>query len=252
MIVILWQGWQFRSRKKQAGFTLLELMVALAIFAMLAMTGWQIIDSLTKSRDRAKIQIKAISELQYAYLQLGQDLSQTTNYIAMPLGISQTTATPLPKIMPSFSLTAQGIHFRRFALPDPRYSVSPLVVQVEYSIIEDKLIKNQWQSVQPNATDTGSTSILLSGISQAKWTAFTPAAVAVFPDPTANINTNALQAGNPPNQNSPALDLARYQQLPLGIQLEFIYQDEPIVWRFALPTQAPIANGGNQAAGASQ
>ena len=34
-------------KTSQQGFTLIELMIALVIFAMLALAGWQIMDSLT-------------------------------------------------------------------------------------------------------------------------------------------------------------------------------------------------------------
>lgn len=243
------------SLKLQQGFTLLELMVALAIFAMLAMTGWQIMDSLTKSRDRAKIQIKAISDLQFAYLQLSQDLSQTNNYVAIPIGLSQANNLP-PPIRPTFSLNSQGIEFKRFTMPDPRYEQSANLTQVGYAVVEDKLIKSQWGSIQPRPNENAQTSVLLTGITQAKWTAFTPTSVSEFPDmatlqkvksntpvatpPTNPNQPNGQSSGQPPN-TAPTLDMTPYQQLPKGIQLEFVYQDEPITWRFALPHQAPNA-----------
>lgn len=59
-------------KKSQQGFTLIELMIALMIFAMLALAGWQIMDSLTKS-ERAYQHQKSLSQLDYAYLQLSQD-----------------------------------------------------------------------------------------------------------------------------------------------------------------------------------
>ena len=40
--------------KSNHGFTLLELMVAMAIFAMLAVAGWQVFDSVNRARERAR------------------------------------------------------------------------------------------------------------------------------------------------------------------------------------------------------
>ena len=40
--------------RQQRGFTLLELMVAMAIFAMLAVAGWQVFDSVNRARERAQ------------------------------------------------------------------------------------------------------------------------------------------------------------------------------------------------------
>ena len=56
-------------KTSQQGFTLIELMIALEIFAMLALAGWQIMDSLTKSRERGYQHQKSLSQLDYAYLQ---------------------------------------------------------------------------------------------------------------------------------------------------------------------------------------
>ncbi|MGB5877815.1 MAG: prepilin-type N-terminal cleavage/methylation domain-containing protein, partial [Psychrobacter nivimaris] len=38
--------------RHQRGFTLLELMVAMAIFAMLAVAGWQVFDGVNRARER--------------------------------------------------------------------------------------------------------------------------------------------------------------------------------------------------------
>ncbi|MGB2082134.1 MAG: PulJ/GspJ family protein, partial [Psychrobacter sp.] len=40
--------------RHQRGFTLLELMVAMAIFAMLAVAGWQVFDGVNRARERAQ------------------------------------------------------------------------------------------------------------------------------------------------------------------------------------------------------
>ena len=66
----------------QRGFTLLELMVAMAIFAMLAVAGWQVFDSVNRARDRAQLQADNLAALQYAYLQLQQDMGQIIAYQA--------------------------------------------------------------------------------------------------------------------------------------------------------------------------
>lgn len=69
--------------KHQHGFTLLELMVAMAIFAMLAVAGWQVFDSVNRARERAQFHADNLAVLQYAYLQLQQDMSQIIPYQAL-------------------------------------------------------------------------------------------------------------------------------------------------------------------------
>ena len=48
--------------KRQRGFTLLELMVAMAIFAMLAVAGWQVFDSVNRARERAQTHADNLAE----------------------------------------------------------------------------------------------------------------------------------------------------------------------------------------------
>lgn len=256
-------------KTSQQGFTLIELMIALVIFAMLALAGWQIMDSLTKSRERGYQHQKSLSQLDYAYLQLSQDLAQTSNYVAVPIlsatayaNANNTASANTAAMTPTFVLNASQISFIRFAAPDPRYQSSPMLAKIQYSLAGETLTKRRFYQLDDN-NETPATSVLLTGIKDASWRALTPDAVSVFPDEatlqklqqiqaqkktnqTANASTNATP--NPPDnatdqngnlQNS--IDLTPYQQLPRGIELNFSYQGEPITWRFALPNTPPNA-----------
>ena len=252
-------------KTSQQGFTLIELMIALVIFAMLALAGWQIIDSLTKSRERGYQHQKSLSQLDYAYLQLSQDLAQTSNYVAVPIlsaTANDTVSTNSAAMKPTFVLNASQMSFIRFAAPDPRYQTSPMLAKIQYSVAGETLTKRRFYQLDNN-NETPATSVLLTGIKDASWRALTPDAVSVFPDEATlqklqqiqaqkNTNQTANAATNPtPNptdnatdqngnlQNS--IDLTPYQQLPRGIELNFSYQGEPITWRFALPSTPPNA-----------
>lgn len=258
-----------QHKKSQQGFTLIELMIALVIFAMLALAGWQIMDSLTKSRERGYQHQKSLSQLDYAYLQLSQDLAQTSNYVAVPIlsatayaNANNTASVNSAAMTPTFVLNASQISFIRFAAPDPRYQPSPMLAKIQYSLAGETLTKRRFYQLDNN-NETPATSVLLTGIKDASWRALTPNAVSVFPDEAtlqklqqiqaqkktnqmANASTNPTP--NPPDnttdqngnlQNS--IDLMPYQQLPRGIELNFSYQGEPITWRFALPSTPPNA-----------
>lgn len=75
-----YQNRQYRSKQHQSGFTLLELMVAMTIFAVLAVAGWQVFDSVSRSKERAQIQFDVLTDLQYAYGQFQRDMMQTAAY----------------------------------------------------------------------------------------------------------------------------------------------------------------------------
>ncbi len=252
-------------KTSQQGFTLIELMIALVIFAMLALAGWQIMDSLTKSRERGYQHQKSLSQLDYAYLQLSQDLAQTSNYVAVPIlsaTANDTTSANTAAMTPTFVLNASQMSFIRFAAPDPRYQPSPMLAKIQYSVAGETLIKRRFYQLDDN-NETPATSVLLTGIKDASWRALTPDAVSVFPDEatlqkvqqiqaqkntnqTANASTNPIPntPDNTTDQNGNlqnSIDLTPYQQLPRGIELNFSYQGEPITWRFALPSTPPNA-----------
>ena len=256
-------------KTSQQGFTLIELMIALVIFAMLALAGWQIMDSLTKSRERGYQHQKSLSQLDYAYLQLSQDLAQTSNYVAVPIlsatayaNANNTASTNTAAMTPTFVLNASQISFIRFAAPDPRYQPSPMLAKIQYSLAGETLTKRRFYQLDEN-NETPATSVLLTGIKDASWRALTPDAVSVFPDEatlqklqqiqaqkktnqTANASTNPIPntLNNVTDQNGNlqnSIDLTPYQQLPRGIELNFSYQGEPITWRFALPSTPPNA-----------
>ena len=256
-----------KHKTSQQGFTLIELMIALVIFAMLALAGWQIMDSLTKSRERGYQHQKSLSQLDYAYLQLSQDLAQTSNYVAVPIlsataNANDTASANTAAMTPTFVLNASQISFIRFAAPDPRYQPSPMLAKIQYSVAGETLTKRRFYQLDDN-NETPATSVLLTGIKDASWRALTPDAVSVFPDEatlqkvqqiqaqkktnqTANASTNPIPntPNNATDQNSNlqnSIDLTPYQQLPRGIELNFSYQGEPITWRFALPSTPPNA-----------
>ena len=235
------------------GFTLIELLVAMVIFAMLALSGWQIMDSISRSRDRANVQLNQLSELQYAYVQLSQDFAQTVNYVSVPAGITtapmgSTVGSGLgqaqPGMTPTFVLTSNQISMTRLASPDPRLNPPPVLARVVYLVDNGKLVKQRFYQLN-NPNETPATSVLLTGIKDATWSALTPEPVSAFPDAQTVQAAQTQQpatAQNPtlPNASASAqIDLTPYRQLPKGVQLNFTYHDEPMVWRFALPEQAP-------------
>lgn len=248
-------------QKQQHGFTLIELLIAMLIFAMLALSGWQIMDALSKSRERAKIQIEQLSDLQYAYLQMSQDFFHVSNYVAMPTGISSKN-DGLDNIepKPTFVLNHEQIQLVRFASFDPRFNPSPTFAKVRYLVQDDKLIKER--SYQLTNDSQPSRSVILSNVKDVKWQAWSatpmPELVNEFPDDKTlqfatqqNPNESVLRE-NPfdtqkinqsnldkPNNDSKKFDIVPYQQLPKGITIRFTYQEQPIVWQFALTDKPP-------------
>lgn len=236
---------------------MIEVLVALVIFAMLAVSGWQIMDSISKSRDRTNVQLNRLSQLQYAYLQLAQDFAQVSNYVVVPT-MPTNGATGLE---PTFSLSNNSVRFIRFASPDPRLNPPPVLARVIYQVDGNKLVKQRaYIKGATSLAQSTTSSVLLTEIDNATWTAFTPESVTSFPDnatlqkaqqlqqqaqqvtqpatPTASA-PNTAQSSNTHNSPNANIDTRVFQQLPKGVQLSFNYHGQPVTWRFALPNQTP-------------
>lgn len=248
--------------KSNHGFTLLELMVAMAIFAMLAVAGWQVFDGVNRARERAQFHADNLAVLQYAYLQLQQDMNQmipyqavdtqganssinnaSTNNAATNNAATNSTANnnnnsnqenaPAPE--PFMSLDGARISFVRFADPDPRYQSSASVQHIEYIFADERLIRRQYTSLAGGSDSISLDSVLLEGVTAGRWQAYLPELSAKFPNKESSNNTLAGQTANSANAPSEIM------LLPKGIVLNFTYQDMPITWQWALTPQ-PIPN----------
>jgi general secretion pathway protein J len=245
--------------KSNHGFTLLELMVAMAIFAMLAVAGWKVFDGVNRARERAQFHADNLAVLQYAYLQLQQDMNQMIPYQAVDTqganssinnASSNNAATnntnnsnqenaPAPE--PFMSLDAERISFMRFADPDPRYQSSASVQHIEYIFADERLIRRQYNSLAGGSDSISLDSVLLEGVTAGRWQAYLPELSAKFPNKDSSSNNSTSnntvsgQLANSANKTSETI------LLPKGIALNFTYQDMPITWQWALTPQ-PIPN----------
>jgi len=247
--------------RHQRGFTLLELMVAMAIFAMLAVAGWQVFDGVNRARERAQFHADNLAVLQYAYLQVQQDMGQIIPYQAVTTqsvsavnnntsnstssGNNTQSSEQINKIAPKpfMSLDSEYVSFVRFADPDPRYQSSNSLQRIEYIFADERLIRRQYASMEGGRDSVSLDSVLLEGVTAGSWQAYLPELSTKFPSDDANsggsINTAVRQSANPASPKPTAV------LLPKGVAVSFTYQDMPITWQWALAPQ-PIPPSNSQ------
>ena len=244
--------------RHQRGFTLLELMVAMAIFAMLAVAGWQVFDGVNRARERAQFHADNLAVLQYAYLQLQQDMGQIIPYQAATQSVSAAnnntsnstssgnntqSSEQINEIAPEpfMSLDGEHVSFVRFADPDPRYQSSNSLQRIEYIFADERLIRRQYTSMEGGRDSVSLDSVLLEGVTAGRWQAYLPELSTRFPSDDANSSTNTAvrQSANTASPKPTAV------LLPKGIAVSFTYQDMPITWQWALAPQ-PISYSNSQ------
>lgn len=240
------------SVRLQRGFTLLELMVAMAIFAMLAVVGWQVFDGVNRARERAQRHADNLAVLQYAYLQLQQDMAQVIPYQALN---TQDTGTASSDINgnannnaqdntpePFMRVDGEHVSFVRFADPDPRYQSSTSIQHIEYIFADERLIRRQYTSLEDGSDSVSLDSVLLEGVTAGRWQAYLPELSTKFPSDDVNNSSNTNIALGQAAGAKPDVVL-----LPKGIAVNFTYQDMPITWQWALAPQ-PIPRSSAKAA----
>ena len=113
---------------RDAGFTLIELMVAVMIFAMLATTGVLLLRSTVNGQEAVRVHLDALADVQRGIATLDGDLSQAT------MRISRTQAGTLAPAF--FGRAAQDdeplMQFVRNGWSNPTTLRHPSVQKIEY------------------------------------------------------------------------------------------------------------------------
>ena len=121
---------KLRFVNPRSGFTLVELLVAIAIFAVLSLLGWKIFDYLLKVRDRNAEHEVHLFELQDAYQQILRDSLQI-----IPLSANQGG-----QLHPALEIDNQILRFSKAGVTDPlKQGLSPFE-RIEYRYDADQKI----------------------------------------------------------------------------------------------------------------
>lgn len=89
-------------RDGEAGLTLVEMLVALALFALVGIASFTLLDTIIRARDRTEGRLETVAALDRAFLLWSRDLSQadpdSLSIAEGVLGFGQTAAGGLPEM----------------------------------------------------------------------------------------------------------------------------------------------------------
>ena len=195
------------STKK--GFTLVELLVAIAIFAVLSALGWKVFDYLAKVKDRNAMHEANLEQLQESYQQILRDTMQAVPLTANVKG-QQQPALVLQNGRFNFSKTGVTDHLQQGISPHER-------VEYQYRADEKKLYRLKYRNLHQTGNDQPESSVMLDEVEAFEIMVLNPNELSSWPESSID-----------PQQTE------QLRLLPKGIKINLTVRDVQYEWIFSL------------------
>ncbi|MBU0673677.1 MAG: type II secretion system minor pseudopilin GspJ [Proteobacteria bacterium] len=140
------------------GFTLLELLVALSIFAIMSVVAYSSLAAMAEIREQLRDEGKRLTEIQTAFRLIGRDIEQA---IARP--IRDGYGDPLP----AMSLTeGEGVilEFTRSGWRNPTGRQRSTLQRITYRFLGEELIRESWPVLDRAVDSTPFSRTILTGV----------------------------------------------------------------------------------------
>lgn len=147
-----------RTRAPMQGFTLLELLVAVAVFAVLAAMSYGGLTSVLETGEAARAQGERLKELQLAVAWLERDISQM---------VDRTSRDEYGDSRPALEIAGPegGLFaFTRAGRPNPLGDLRSSLQRVSYGLQDEALVRAGWTMVDRAPGSRAARATLLRGV----------------------------------------------------------------------------------------
>lgn len=146
----------FYGKHPSRGFTLLELLVALAIFALIGALAYSGLSGVLETRNQARHKAEQLAALQLAFSFIERDLEQ-----ASARGVRDILGDALPALRVTRD---NALEFTRGGWRNPGLSARSHLQRVAYRLKDGKLLRLTWPVLDQAQTSAPGEAVLLSGV----------------------------------------------------------------------------------------
>lgn len=142
-----------------AGFTLLELLIAMAIFAIVSMLAYGGLRSVQKTSEGVREAGAKLAELQTGFLVLGRDIEQS---IDRP--IRDAFGQAQPAFVGARGEVGEFLEFTRGGWRNPAGFARSHLQRVGYALQDDKLVRLTWSALDRSYGAEPQERVLIAGV----------------------------------------------------------------------------------------
>jgi len=151
-----------REINSQQGFTLLEILISVAIFALVSVATFSMLQQTMKSGERFDEKAAYLVELQRAHRLIQQDFSQVVSR-----SVRDEFGDELPAVMSEDVTWGTAIELTRAGRPNPLNKPRSNLLRLRYLFDGENLIRRTWKSLDRAPSGEYQDQIVLSDIK--KW-----------------------------------------------------------------------------------
>ncbi|RDH44871.1 type II secretion system minor pseudopilin GspJ [Zooshikella ganghwensis] len=148
---------KIKRKTQSGGFTLLELMIAIAIFSIVSMAAYSLFHTTARTQAVTEKSLKRLNEVQRAFLIMEKDFSQLA---------PRPIKSELGEVLPAFVANQGGylVEFTRQGWRNPALAKRSEFQRVAYTLEDDKLIRRFWLVLDRAPNPPYKEQVILTGV----------------------------------------------------------------------------------------